>query len=137
ALESAYFIADEEVNLKLKMLLIRLKKYNLHLVLIGIILGNSLKKSTKKQNFMFNLAQPHGEKLAALLNNDKLPTTEKLRVGAGSPKISDSNQQSHKPAPSTRQNCHCFQNCHCEERSNLSLGDCFVPLFGQIILLNA
>ncbi|MEG5001797.1 Bpu10I family restriction endonuclease [Microcoleus sp. B4-D4] len=29
---------------------------------------------------MFNLPKPHGEKLAALLNNDKLPTTEKLRV---------------------------------------------------------
>jgi len=29
---------------------------------------------------MFNLPKPHGEKLAALLNNDKLPTTEKPRV---------------------------------------------------------
>jgi len=29
---------------------------------------------------MFDLPKPHGEKLAALLNNDKLPTTEKLRV---------------------------------------------------------
>ncbi len=29
---------------------------------------------------MFNLPKPHGEKLAALLNNDKLPITEKPRV---------------------------------------------------------
>ncbi|XZO04042.1 MAG: Bpu10I family restriction endonuclease [Microcoleus sp.] len=29
---------------------------------------------------MFNLAQPHGEKLAALLDNNKLPPTEKPRV---------------------------------------------------------
>ena len=29
---------------------------------------------------MFDLPKPHGEKLAALLNNDKLPTTEKSRV---------------------------------------------------------
>ncbi|MEG3974056.1 Bpu10I family restriction endonuclease [Microcoleus sp. herbarium8] len=29
---------------------------------------------------MFDLPKPHGEKLAALLNNDKLPTAEKLRV---------------------------------------------------------
>ena len=27
------------------------------------------------------------------------------------------------------------QNCHCEERSNLSLGDCFVPLFGHIFVI--
>ncbi|MEG4228157.1 Bpu10I family restriction endonuclease [Microcoleus sp. N9_B2] len=29
---------------------------------------------------MFDLPKPHGDKLAALLNNDKLPTAEKLRV---------------------------------------------------------
>lgn len=29
---------------------------------------------------MFDLPKPHGDKLAALLNNDKLPTTDKLRV---------------------------------------------------------
>jgi len=29
---------------------------------------------------MFNLAQPHGDKLAALLDNEKLPPTDKQRV---------------------------------------------------------
>jgi hypothetical protein len=66
--------------MKLRMLSIRLPQYSPHLISICTVHRKPLKYSTQKKKIMFNLAQPHGDKLAALLDNEKLPPTDKQRV---------------------------------------------------------